>query len=100
VLGAQGLDAQLLGAAWPSGGGLEQPFVTVSVENTGCATPTPRRRCCPCARTTISLQPLLWSVAGDVDANSAANGLFVDRPGSRPDGDALNAVCSCARMLH
>jgi hypothetical protein len=71
----------VLAVVWPSGGGLEQPFRTVSVENAGCATPTPHHCCYPCARTAISLHPWLWSVAGDVDANSATNGLFVDRPG-------------------
>jgi hypothetical protein len=80
VLGAAVLEAQALTVAWLSGGGLEQPFRTASVENAGCTTPTPRRHCCPCARTAISLRPWFWSVAGDVDANSAANGLFVDRP--------------------
>jgi hypothetical protein len=81
VLEALVLDAQVLAVAWPSGGGLEQPFRTASVENAGCTTPTPRRRCCLCARMAISLRPWFWSVAGDVDSNSAANGLFVDRPG-------------------
>jgi hypothetical protein len=80
VLDAQVLDAQVLAMAWPSGGGLEQPFRTASVENAGCATPTSRRRCRPCARTTISIRPWFWSVAGDVYANSLP-GLFVDRPG-------------------
>jgi hypothetical protein len=44
-LEAQVLDAQVLAVAWPSGGGLEEPFRTASVVNAGCATPTPRRRC-------------------------------------------------------
>jgi hypothetical protein len=80
-LEAQVRDAQVLAVAWPSGGGAEEPFRTASVVNAGCATPTPRRRCCPCARTTISLRPLFRSVARDVDANSLP-GLFVDRPGA------------------
>jgi hypothetical protein len=84
VLDAQVLEAQVLGVAWPSGGGLEQPFGMLSVENAGCATPMPRRRCCPCTRTAISLRPWLWSVAGDVDANSATNRLFVDKSGRLP----------------
>jgi hypothetical protein len=67
VLGALELDAPELEAlvlvvAWSGGGGLEEPYHTASVMNAGCATLTPRRRCCPCARTAIFLWPLLWSV--------------------------------------
>jgi hypothetical protein len=62
VLGAPELEALVLAVAWPSGGGLEEPFRTVSVVKAGCATPTPCRHCCPCARTAIFLRPLFWSV--------------------------------------
>jgi hypothetical protein len=62
VLDAPELEALVLAVAWPGGGGLEEPCRTASVVNAGCATPSPRRRCCPCARTAIFLRPLFLYV--------------------------------------
>jgi hypothetical protein len=62
VLDAPVLEAPVLAMAWLGGGVEEEPCHRASVVNAGCATPMPRRRCCPCARKVIFLRPLFWCV--------------------------------------
>jgi hypothetical protein len=52
----------VLAVVWPGGGIAEAPCHRASMVNADCATPRPRRRCYPCARTAIFLRPLFWSV--------------------------------------